>query len=467
MGAERHAIAAALLAGGCASTSTGADLERVRELVRLTDLAIEADHGAPAEVRELLRRPIDAEAAVRIALLNNRELRASLHELGVARGRLVQAGLPANPELEIEALPERDTTLELRIEYDITSLLVAARRSDAAGAELEAERFSTAGEVVQLGYEVRSAFYDLQAAEQRLEAAARALDAFAAARDAAEALLEAGNIPELDAASRIAAFERARISVAELELAAAERKERLQRLLGLHGEATAWRPAGRLPPVPEALALPEDLEAKAIRASLDLAETKHRLDALAHRTGVARVEGWVPDIAVDVHSLYGHPEEETAGDDSLWRFGAGVSLTLPFFDRKQGDLRAYEAQFDALAERYEGLAVELRSATREARARLVSAHGRALQFQRVILPAQARVFEQTLLQYNAMQRGIFELLQARRDQLEVELAYADTLREYWSASAALDALLAGRRVNGAGGAMPSMRMGASESRGDH
>lgn len=55
--------------------------------------------------------------------------------------------------------------------------------------------------------------------------------------------------------------------------------------------------------------------------------------------------------------------------------------------------------------------------------------------------------EQTLPQYNAMQIGIFQLLQARREELDVELAYVETLREYWTAAAAVDALLQGRRVS--------------------
>ena len=62
------------------------------------------------------------------------------------------------------------------------------------------------------------------------------------------------------------------------------------------------------------------------------------------------------------------------------------------------------------------------------------------------MPAQNKVMEHTLLQYNAMQLGVFQLLEARPAQLEVALDYAATLREYWSSAAELDALLAGRVV---------------------
>ncbi len=100
-------------------------------------------------------------------------------------------------------------------------------------------------------------------------------------------------------------------------------------------------------------------------------------------------------------------------------------------------------------------AIDIRSAAREARNRVRSLHTRARHFERVVLPAQANVLEQTLLQYNAMQIGVLDLLRARRELLEVELSYVDTLRDYWTGAAGLDALLAGRRV--ASSAMSSSR----------
>jgi outer membrane protein TolC len=134
------------------------------------------------------------------------------------------------------------------------------------------------------------------------------------------------------------------------------------------------------------------------------------------------------------------------GGDQL-RWGGGVSAELPVFDRHQGRLRTLEAEFDTWLERYQGLAIDLRSAAREASARLHSAERRARQYADVIVPAQNQVMEQTQLQYNAMQLGVFQLLEARREQLAVALDYTETLREYWSAKAEIDAILAGRVVD--------------------
>jgi outer membrane protein, heavy metal efflux system len=464
-----------LVAGGatsCVSSSIAGDVGRVRELTRIEGLThiadVEVDPVAAEDARRLLQQPLDADTAVRVALLNNRELRATLREMGIARGRLIQAGLLPNPVVEAELLPERNTQLELRAEYDITSAILTPFRARAAEPELEAARYRAAAAVVELGYRVRIAFYRLQSAEQRLGIAQRVLDAYAAGRDAARAMLEAGNVPELDAASQEIAYERARITVAQLELEVATERERVQRLLGTHGTDTAWRVRGELPVVAEQPNLPDDLETRALRASLDLRESRQRLEGLARRAGFTRTAGWIPDIAVDVHALQGDPEApEEPSTDGDWGFGAGVSVGIPLFDRRQGTATALEAEFDALMERYYGMAIDLRSATREATSRVSSAHARARQYQEIIVPAQGRVTAQTLLQYNAMQLGIFQLLQARREELDVQLAYVETLREYWSSVAELDALLAGKSVMPEGRAVNASMGGSGESAGEH
>jgi outer membrane protein TolC len=415
----------------------------------------------------LLRKPLDADGAVRVALLNNRELRATLREMGIARGRLIQAGLLPNPVVEVELLPERDTQLELRVEYDLTRAVLAPSRAHAEEPALEAARYRAAGAVIELGYRVRVAFYSLQSAEQRLAIGQQVLDGHAAARDTARALLEAGNVPELEAASEEADYERARIRVAELELDVATERERVERLLGTHGAETAWQVSGELPPAPKESAIPGDLETRVLRSSLDLAETRHRLVGLARRAGVSKSSGWLPDIAVDVHALGGDPEAPSGSTERDVRFGAGISVGVPLFDRHQGETLALEAEFDALMERFYGTASDLRSAAREARSRVASAPARARKYLDVIVPAERGVTQQTLLQYTAMQLGIFELLAARRAELEGRLAEVDTRREYWSAVAELDTLTAGKQVTAAARATGSRSAGRAEPAGGH
>lgn len=449
-------LALSFLSAGCASSSIERDLNHVGKLSHTEEIPRVVDEDvdpAPAEnAQRLLEEPLDADHAVRVALLNNRELRAVLREMGISRGKLVQAGLLPNPVVEAELLPERNTTLELRVEYDITSAVLAPMRARAAKPDVLASRFRAAAAVVDLGYRVRAAFYRYQGADQKVAIAEQVLDGYAASREAAQAMLLAGNIAELDVASQEVAYERARVLVAELTLELVEEKESLQRLLGVHGDDTQWNLRGQLAQAPEIAEIPHDVETRALRASLDLQETRSRLDGLGKRAGFTRKAGSIPDVAVDLHGLWGDPETPASGQtEPEWRFGAGVSVGVPLFDRAQGTALSLEAEFDALMERYYGMAVDLRSSAREAQSRVRSAHARAIQYQEVIVPAQSRVTEQTMLQYNAMQLGIFHVIEARREELDVKLAHVETLREYWTAKAELEALLAGRSVSRGGG----------------
>lgn len=446
-GCARWLPLGALVLGGCASTFAGPDLERVRALARAPELPLVGNRAvdpepSPEAVR-LLGEPLDAERAVRVAVLNNRELRATLRDMGVARGRQVQAGLLPNPHLEAAVPLEPEIAYEVGLEYHLTAALLAPMRARAAAAEVEAARYRGAAALVELGFAVRAAFHAAQAAEQKLAIARRTLDALAAGRDAARALYDAGNVPALTFASHEAAYERARALVAQLELDHAAARERVSRVLGVHGPQTTWRLAGPLPPAPPSPPDTAGVESRALEASLALAETRSRLEGLARRSGVARAEGWIPDVAVGVST--GEVEHDgVPRRDRHW--GGGVTLAIPLFDRQQGNVHALGAEFDALLERYHGAAVDVRSAAREAVNRLVSAHARARQYETVILPAQRRATEQTVLQFNAMQLGVFQLLLARREELDVEIAFVETLREYWTARAALEALVAGGRA---------------------
>jgi outer membrane protein, heavy metal efflux system len=456
----------------CTSASIQSDVARVQELsaVRALPQVVDAPvaRGPDPALTALLREPLDAERAVRVALLANRELRARLRELGIARGRILQAGLLPNPRAELELLPERASNAEVRVEYDLTRAVLAPLRARALGPELESERFRVAMAVVDLGFRARVGLLRVQASEQRLAIARQSLSGLQAAREAAHAMFEAGNVPALDLATQETAYEKGSVEVERLSLDNLRERERFSRLLGVPETAPTWRVKETLLAAPDRALTPDDLENRALRASLELRATRQHLEALARRAGFTDAEGWVPDITVDVHALNGSPEAGSSTHD--WRFGGGVNVSVPLFDRQQGEVLALNTTLQAELERYYGRAGALRSEARELQQRITSAHARARHYQEVILPAQDRVTQQSLLQYNAMQLGVFQLLAARRDQLDAQLAYVDVLREYWSDVAELEALLQGRTITDeaaspAGAAVPPL--GAARAPGEH
>lgn len=447
MRTEGFVLALCLITIGCGGMAR--DLGSVRDATKLNVADVtdtDVDPSTSKEARDILAKPLDAEGAARIALLENRELWATLREMGISRGHLVQAWALPNPSFEVEFVPGLETNLELRAEYDVTGLILAPIRAHAAEAEVDSARFRAAAMAIQTGYSARAAFFMAQAAEQKLALANQALDAMAAGRDAAEAIFRAGNIRELDFATEDAVYQSARADAAEMELAASDAREALVRILGLHGQDTTFSMVTTHPSLPDQLTTPDALEANAIRASFALKERRSRVENLARRAGLSRAEGWIPDVSVDVHAL--QPRDRATGtvSNEPWLVSSGLRASVPIFDRRQGTSDALVAQAGAELERYYGAAVEIRSAARSLQARLSVAYGRARLYETTILPARRRVVEQSALQYNAMQISVFRVLNARREELRAKLADIDAVTSYWTAQAAFGALFAGHIV---------------------
>ena len=459
----------------CASHSTRSDLSAVRELVKERSRLPLEPAAAPerdadelnADVQKLLAQPLTLDNAMRIALLNNRELRADLLGLGVARGQLVQANLFPNVEFDVAVRFPRHggdhhpRVYDLGAALDLTDLILRGPRTDVAQAELDAARVRAAGAVLDLGYRVRLAYYDVQASAQQLELMRTAMQALGASFDTARELQRAGNVSELDVANEQSAYESARVSVAEAEADSTDARERLNVLLGVFGRATAWEIEPRLPDPAQQLGDLERLESRAVEASLELAETRSHLLASARRVGLSKISGVLPDLSVGV-SAERH--------EGIWYVGPALSGNLPLFDRQQGNRIRYEAELDALRERYVADAVSIRAAIRAARDRALSAQARVAQYRETLLPLRERVVRQSLLHYNAMQIGVFQLLQARREQVDAGRGYVATLLEYWRSRAALEQLLAGRLastvVTITSTAPRAMAAGAAGSSGD-
>ena len=407
------------------------------------------DGPTDATVVEMLAQPVGSEEAVRIALLNNRDLQASFEELGIARASLLEASLPPNIELDFERhkLPGERSEFSFGATIDLSRLIFLSMRRGVASAELDAVRFQTTGTVLGFAQAVRTAYYDYQAAEQLLELDNTVLEAAAASYDIAQRLSEAGNIAALELANERAFYEESRSQIALSEAVAFSRREELNALMGLSGMETHWQLAGRLAEPQEASPDLADLEARSIEQSLDLVELEHRYVGAARRANLARAEGLLPSLRAGVH---------VGREDDRREFGPLITLELPVFDQGQGRVAFARAEMRQLEQQYRARAVRIRAAVRTARNDLLIAARRVNHYQDVLLPLREQIVDQTQRQYNAMELGVFQLIVARRDQVRTGQEYVLALREYWHARSTLDQILAGRLVSVEGdlGVMP-------------
>ena len=254
---RRGSCAAALLLSacvlpGCTSFSPDGGFDRVRDVAR-SRLGRELpdptrDAGAiDRRIAALLAEPLGVDAAVEVALLSNRELRATYRDLGIAEADLVQAGRLPNPGIDFRHTSGRGfTVIERTFVLDFAALLTLPLATRIERSRFDEVQLEVADAMLRTAAKARRAWIDAVAAGQRVRYARQVVDASDAAADLAGRMRAAGNWSAL-AAARERSFEAD--AVAELSRAtrtADARREALTRQLGLAGEASTYRLAERL-----------------------------------------------------------------------------------------------------------------------------------------------------------------------------------------------------------------------------
>ena len=448
-----------LLAGCTTSKGVPSDADGVISEQADYDMPETGDDALVQEkVEALLADTLDLEAAIEVALLNNRHLQALYASLGIARADLVQAGLAENPVLDthIGYPVEEDHSPDLgfSLAFNVLDLFHVPLKKAVAQSALEEVQLSVSKEVVSLVVDVQQAFYHYQAALQQRELMAQVMQATEAAYEAAGLLREAGNIRSIDLNNERAFYEQTRLDAAYVELAVMDTREQLNRLMGLWGEnAGAWGIGTRLPVIdalPENL---EDAEGTAIDANLDLKRTAQELETFAHRQGVVNATALLPHLKLGVDA-----EREGA-----WEIGPSIGFPIPLFDQGQARKAAIEAEIKRKQATYYALAVDIRATSRALRQQMIARHQAAGHIQDVIVPLSSQISVETQEQYNAMQIGVFQLLNARQQEIQAGRQYIDALLAYWLSHSGYEALMQGLYRGGTSAALP-MSSGAPVSR---
>jgi cobalt-zinc-cadmium efflux system outer membrane protein len=407
-------------------------------------LAADQSEKADAAVRELVAKELTPEAAVQLALLNNRNLRATLQEIGISRAEVIQAGLPRNPEFAASVrFPDRPPSAantEFSIAQDFLDLILLPLRKSIAQAQFEQTKARVAHETLQLVAEVKTAFYTIQAREQFIKRLEAIMAVNAAAVDLSTRQHNAGNITDLELATQQSAFQEAKLEWAKAQAQLRSDRERLNRLLGLWGENTRWKIADSLPPLPQKEVSFDHLESLAVEQRLDLAAARQQVALAARALTLRSNTRYLPTsirIGVDTER---EPDRQNVT-------GPTLDFEVPIFDHGQGDVAKLQAQYRQAQHRLDSLATDIRSRVRESRDSLISARDLTEFYKDIYLPQRIRILNETLLQYNAMQKGTFELINAKERELSAEREYIEAWRDYWIARAELE--------NAVGGKLPS------------
>src|SRR5260221_1025046 len=316
----------ALLLTGCASFSPDAGMGAVSGIAatELTKDALKVDSeeaaaAGRARVRRLLASTLPVDAAVQIALLNNRGLQAAYNELGIAETAMVEASLPPHPAF---ALSRPSTSVELDIERrivgDILALATLRVRATMAADRFHQAQLRAAEETLRVAAETRRNYYRAVASRQLVTFLTQANSAAEAAAKLAKQLGETGAMNKLDQAREQSFYVDITTQLIAARQHAASEREALIRSLGLWGSEIEFKLPQMLPAVPKRpMSLP-GVEMDAVRRRIDLQIARIEVDTLAKSYGLTNATRFIN--LLDVACVFRTQSEAVCGS------GAAVLL---------------------------------------------------------------------------------------------------------------------------------------------
>ena len=379
------------------------------------------------------------DEAVRLALANNPDLRASGARVDAASGRAYQAKQWMNPELELGA--EDWPVSNGRGFSDAKQLIGIAQTMPYPGkksldkqiggtwvALSEAELALRRAELVR---EVKAGFFRVLASERLLEVSTQLVAMAESSAVTARKRVDAGAAAYQEQLRAEVQWEQARTELADFEREQAMARLTFALLLG-RPELQEARLSGVLAEVPVA-ALMEAVagawpaqhpRAVAARANVDRAQLEHRR---------ARLEPY-PDVRVGVS---GGRIGET--DQSIIQLG--FSIPLPFIDQGKGRRREARANVNAAEAESHAVQQDLQREWGNAQTRYRTAAEQVGRYRERILPKAAEALRLVQIGFEQGKFSFIDLVDTQRTTAEARLAYQHKLLELNLAQAELEALL--------------------------
>ena len=399
----------------------------------------EEAEAAGTAVRRLLGRTLTADAAVQIALLNNRGLQAAYDELAIADAERVGQSLPPNPTFSwrrIQAGAALES--EMQLVTNIIALATLPARSEIAAERFHQAQVRAAEETLRVAHEARRAYYRAVAARELIHFLTESQSAADAASKLATRLRETGAMNKLDQAREQVFYADLTAQVTSARQREASEREALIRAMGLSGASLDFKLANALPAVPRRVQTWAGIEVDAVARRVDLQIARIELDLLAKSYGLTQATRFINIL----DGGYADKLEKRPDERFLMR-GFDVRLQIPIFDFGEVRVRQAEATYMQAVNRLIELAVNVRSEARDAYRVYRSTYDIAGHYQREVLPLRKIISDETLLRYNAMLIDVFSLLAEARQRIAATITAIEAKRDFWLATVDLKTAVAG------------------------
>lgn len=396
------------------------------------------------------------EEAVRSSLRHPR-MRAAEESVRQAQAEAQSVQRLPNPTLSIEGgllplnrsfSPEKPggpSELSGSLSYPIDWLVFGKRSAavDASEAAVRVAMDEFAETARQRSLETVIFCYDLLEWQSLTRIALETVEDLTQIERALEVSAESGGRSQLDVARLRLAVRAAQREARAAEIERDAARQRLAALLEPDVAAGAWALAGNLEdPPPQTGISVEEAFRIAAESRPDIQVLRHK-SALFHAVESTEDRNAWPEASVSLNVT--HQFQEPIGAPDVTAFGVALEMTLPFFDRNQGNrARARAAATQADLELSAAL-LELRAEVQLATQALFAAehNARLISEQELVLAAQIRDSLQRARDFGG--RPTIELLDAQRSYRESYRSYVSSRAEYWRAYARLQAAM-GRKV---------------------
>jgi outer membrane protein TolC len=438
---------AALAISGCAAFTQDGGFKPVADATRrhlgqevAWPRGAEEQAKVDAQVAGLLQRPLSAQDAVQVALLNNRALQAAFEQLGISEADLVQAGRLRNPRFDLRhASGAGQYDIEETLSFNVLSLLAMPYARAVERQRFAQTQSAALLQIAQLAEDTREAFYGAVAAQASLAYMQRIRTAAETSAALAQKMVAAGNWNRLDQSHEQSFQIEAVDAFIGAELAAKRAHEKLLSLMGIEvGDGVpALQLAQALPDLPAQIDELPDVEGAVLQERLDLQLMRQEIDQLRQRLKLTRSTRFINVLDA------GATRVRQGTRDAPYERGFTLTLEVPLFDSGDARLRKAESTYAQAVDRFTQAAIEARSQIRLAYAGYSAAFDLARQQRDEVLPLRQAVAQENLLRYNASQISVFELLSDVREQAAATQRYSDRVRDFWIAKSRLDGALLG------------------------
>ena len=433
-------IALTLLVGACAVPQKP-EQKAIQETIHKDlqhDIAWWDEDKPPKAVQETidkrLSEPLTWNNAQQIALLASYDIQLILAELGASYGQAMQQSLLSNPFIETVIIPEEEgVAQEFELRWDIASLFSLPSQQDRAEAQIAFAKQQTIAKIYKSLYSLYMQWLDAIALGQQLGIEERSMEAIEAAFLSAQEMHRVGNITDLQLYETQITMQLAALRLNQLTLNTQNAQERLALMLGV--DKSALNLPLTLPKISSTAANTVHFTQQALDNNLQMKQIIQLENSIEAALSKHSVDRGIPDL--EVGAVY----EKTPDSDA--EIGGIVEYTIPIFDTGAHKKAVLTHQLRALKIRKNQLKNRILTTSFAAQRELENARATMEKLLDEVTPIQIGIETESLKFYNAMQIGVFKLLNAFKQGNEKRLGFVALLKQYWISRGTLESIRLG------------------------